>query len=121
RYDELLLKRLSYEWSNPVIIFARGPDAWLDLGFCTGDLFTPLRLEHWASHGPSPAVEGARGPRGPRHLMRAPLYRITAHGRQVRVALPDLADAPCLPVGGAESYAPEAPWVLRYDGRLARL
>jgi hypothetical protein len=121
RFDELLLKRLSDDWLTPVIIYARGPDAWLDLGFCIGDLFTPLRLAHWAGHGPNPAVERAPGPGGPDHLMLSHVYRLTKHGRQLRVRLPDLADAPRLPVGGAEAYAPEAPWVLRYDGRLARL
>ena len=121
RYDELLLKRLSYNWSTPVIIFARGPDAWLELGFCTGDLFVPLRLDHWVNHGASPAVERAPGPKGPDHLMLGHVYRITKLGRQLRLRLLELADAPRLPVGGAEAYAPEAPWVLRDDGRLARL
>ena len=121
RYDELLLKRLSAKWSDPVIIFADGPDPWLDLGYCTGDLFVPMRLKHWFGHGPSPALERAPGPRGPDRPMLSSIYRITKHGRQLRRRLPDLADAPRLPVGGAEAYAPESPWVLRDDGRLARL
>ncbi len=121
RFDELLLNRLSNRWLTPVIIYARGPKAWEDLGRCAGDLFTPLRLDHWVSHGPNPAIERAPGPRGPDHLMLSHVYRLTKHGRQLRVRLPDLADAPRLPVGGAEAYAPEAPWVLRDDGRLARL
>lgn len=120
RYDELLLRRLSYD-SDPVYIFARGPDAWNELTFCTGDLFVPLRLDHWATHGTSPAVERAPGSGGPDHLMRRYIYRITKRGRQLRRALTDLADAPRIPVGGAEAYAPEAPWVVCEDGRLVRL
>jgi hypothetical protein len=119
RYDELLLKRLSDEWSSPVTIFARGPDAWEDLGFCTGDLFVPLRLDHWVGHGPSPAVERAPDPRGPDSAMRSHVYRLTKRGRQLRRGLQQLADAPSLPVAGTEAYG--APWVLRYDGRLTRL
>jgi hypothetical protein len=120
-YDELLLKRLSNAWLTPVIIFGRGPDAWFEFNFCTGDLFVPLRLDHWVGHGASPAVERAPGPRPPDYPLLAHVYRITKRGRQLRRDLPDLADAPRLPVGGAEAYAPEAPWVLRDDGRLARL
>jgi hypothetical protein len=119
RYDELLLKRLSDAWSTPVTIYARGPGAWLDLGFCTGDLFTPLRLDHWVGHGPSPAVERAPGPREPDHRMLGHVYRITKRGKQIRKALPQLADAPSLPVAGTEAYG--APWVLHDDGRLTRL
>jgi hypothetical protein len=35
--------------------------------------------------------------------------RLTKRGRQIRRELPQLADAPRLPVSGAEAYAPEAP------------
>jgi hypothetical protein len=119
RYDELLLKRLSSKaWSTPVTIYADGPDAWLELGFCTGDLFTPLRLNHWVGHGSDPAVERAPGPRGPDHLMLSHVYRLTKQGKRLRTKLSELVDAPRLPVAGAEAYAPEAPWVLLDDGRL---
>jgi hypothetical protein len=121
RYDELLLRRLKKDWSTPVIIYAYGPDEWNDLGFCTGDLFVPLRLDHWVGHGSSPAVERAPGPRGPDHLMLSSVYRLTERGRQLRTELSELADAPRFPIGGTEAYAPEDPWVLRDDGRLTRL
>jgi hypothetical protein len=121
RYDELLLKRLSTEWSSWVSFYARGPMEWEVLCDCTGDLIVPMRLDHWVHHGASPAVERAPGPLDSEGRMRSYLYRITKRGRQLRRRLPDLADAPRLPVGGAEAYAPEAPWVLRDDGRLARL
>ena len=121
RYDELLLKRLSTEWSSWVRFYARGPMEWEVLCDCTGDLIVPMRLDHWVHHGASPAVERAPGPLDAEGRMRSYLYRITKQGRQLRRRLPDLADAPRMPVGGAEAYAPEAPWVLRDDGRLARL
>jgi hypothetical protein len=121
RHDELLLKRLSKEWSTPVTVYARGPDAWRNLSVCTGDVFVDLRLDHWVSHGPSPAVERAPDPRGPRHEMPRYVYRITERGKQLRRKLRELADAPGLPLGGAEVYNPEAPWVLGDDGRLTRL
>jgi hypothetical protein len=89
--------------------------------FCVGDLGMARRLAAWAEHGARPAVEGAPGPRGPENLMLSSVYRLTKRGKELRVQLPELADAPRLPVGGAEAYAPEAPWVLRYDGRLTRL
>jgi hypothetical protein len=119
RYDELLLRRLSYE-SDWVYIYARGPEPWFQLNFCTGDLFVPFRLDKWASHGSSPVVERTLGPPRPSGAIR-PSYRLTKRGKQIRRALRDLGDAPRLPIGGAEAYAPEAPWVLREDGRLIQL
>jgi hypothetical protein len=121
RYDDLLMMRLSKGWLTPVIIHGDGPDVWQGVGFCTGDVIVPLRLDHWVGHAPSPAVERAPGPRGPDRPMLSHVYRLTRRGRQLRKALPALADAPRFPVGGAEAYAPEAPWVLRDDGRLTRL
>jgi hypothetical protein len=52
--------------------------------------------------------------------MLSHVYRITERGMQLRAGLPQLADAPRLPVGGAEAYGPEAPWVVLDDGRLVR-
>jgi hypothetical protein len=49
------------------------------------------------------------------------MYRVTKHGRPLRTKIQELVDAPRLPEGGAEVYAPEAPWVPRDDGRLVRL
>jgi hypothetical protein len=119
RYDELLLRRLKKDWLTPVIIYAHGPDEWNDLKFCAGDLFVPLRLDHWVGHGPSLAVERAPGPRGPENPMLSSVYRLTERGRQLRRRLPHLTDAPSLPVAGTEAYG--APWVLRDDGRLVRM
>jgi hypothetical protein len=53
--------------------------------------------------------------------MTSSVYRLAERGMQLRSRLPQLADAPRLPVGGAEAYAPEAPWVLLDDGRLVRI
>jgi hypothetical protein len=119
RYDELLLRRLSYE-SDWVRIFARGPEPWFELSFCTGDRLVPMRLDQWVSHGSSPAIERTPNTPAPNGMERH-IYKITKRGKQIRRALRDLGDAPRLPIGGAEAYAPEAPWVLREDGRLIQL
>jgi len=122
RYDELLLQALSTRWKTPVKVVVSDTiqDHW-DFIFCVGDLTLTHRLAAWAEHNASSAVERAPGPRGPDRPMWSSVYRLTKHGKQLRERLPELADAPRLPVGGAEAYAPEAPWVLRDDGRLARL
>jgi hypothetical protein len=119
RYDELLLKRLSYGWLTPVTIHVRGPAPWLKLGFCTGDLFPPFRLDQWVSHGSTPAVERAPVSRPDRPMPNF-IYGLTKWGRELRVRLPELGDAPRLPIGGVEAYAPEAPWVVRNVVELVR-
>jgi hypothetical protein len=123
RYDELLLHALSAKWKTPVKVWiSETIQPYFDFFFCIGDVTMAHRLAAWAEHdAPPAAVERAPGPRGPENLMMSSVYRLTKRGRQLRVELPELADAPRLPVGGAEVYAQEAPWVLRYDGRLIRL
>lgn len=122
RYDELLLCALSTEWRTPVKVYIHEvlQPCWVFFG-CTGDVTVANRLAEWAKHNASAAVEYAPDPRGPENPMLSHVYRLTARGMQLRARLPQLADAPRLPVGGAEAYAPEAPWVLRDDGRLMRL
>jgi len=94
----------------------RGPEAWEQLICCTGDLFIPKRLDQWATHSPTPAVERAPGPK-PETAMLAHVYRITEHGQRLRDrGLAQLADAPPLPMAGTVAYA--SPWVLRPDGTL---
>ena len=122
RYDELLLQALSARWKTPVKVWVSDTiQDHYDFIFCVGDVTVNNRLMAWAEHDAGAAVERAPGPRGPDRPMLASVYRLTKHGKQLRVALSDLADAPRLPVGGAEAYAPETPWVLRHDGQLARL
>jgi hypothetical protein len=122
RYDEILLQALSARWMTPVKVYISDTiQQYREFFFCIGDLGMTERLADWAKHGAHPAVERAPGPGGPDRPMSSSVYRLTKRGRQLRVELPELADAPRLPVGGAEVYAPEAPWVLRYDGRLIRL
>jgi hypothetical protein len=123
RFDELLLTTLSAEWQTPVKVFAHESQPGEELRqslYCTGDLFLSRRLDHWANGGSSPAVERAPGPRPAeaRGPMTSCVYRLTERGILLRAGLPDLADAPRLPVAGTEAYAPEAPWVLLDDGRL---
>jgi hypothetical protein len=122
RYDELLLRTLSARWKTPVDVWISDTiQRYWDFFFCVGDLGMARRLAAWAEHGARPALERAPGPRGPENVMLSSVYRLTKRGREIRVQLPEVGDAPRFPVGGAEAYAPEAPWVLRYDGRLTRL
>ncbi|WP_438023628.1 hypothetical protein [Sorangium sp. So ce233] len=54
--------------------------------------------------------------------MLSKVYRLTERGMRLRdKGLDQLTDAPALPIGGTEAYAPSAPWVLLDNGRLARL
>jgi hypothetical protein len=125
RLDELILTLLSEEWQMPVEVFAHKSQAGGELRqlfSCTGDGFLPDRLEQWAAHGSSAAVERAAGPRPPDYPMMCSVYRLTKSGIQLRDAgLTALTDAPPLPIGGTEAYSSSAPWVLREDGRLVRL
>ncbi len=117
RFDELLLRRVTAEWQTAVEVYIkRFAGAWESVVSRTGDLFVPRRLDQWAAHATSPAVE--REPRPGGGAMSSFVYRLTARGAELRAGLAELSDAPPLPVGGAEAYG--GPWVLR-DGRLARL
>lgn len=124
RLDELLLTLLSGEWQTPVALFVHKSEpgaALRHLASCTGDLFLPRRLDQWAAHGPSGAVERTAGPKPPDHPLLSSSYRITARGMRLReIGLEQLSDAPGLPVAGIEAYAPSAPWVVAEDGRLSR-
>jgi hypothetical protein len=125
RLDEVLLSILSGEWQTPLAVYAHKSQAGVELRqlfSCMGDGFLPDRLEQWAAHGSSAAVERAAGPRPPDYPMMCSVYRLTERGIQLRDAgLTALTDAPPLPIGGTEAYSSVSPWVLREDGRLVRL
>ncbi len=124
RFDEVVFTTLSGEWQTPLAMFAHASQAGehlRELLSCTGDLFLPRRLDDWVNHGAAPAVERAVGPRSHTPMLSS-VYRLTERGMRLRgEGLAQLADAPRLPVGGAEAYAPEAPWALLDDGRLVRM
>jgi hypothetical protein len=123
RFDELLLTVLSTEWATPVSLFvdrSQPGEALRQLLYCTGDVFLPRRLAHWADHDQSAAVERSTGSM-PSNPMKAFVYRITERGMRLRAGVGQLTDAPSLPVAGTEAYLPSAPWALLEDGRLARL
>ncbi|WP_438005065.1 hypothetical protein WME89_40975 [Sorangium sp. So ce321] len=127
RFDELIFGLLSTEWKTPLALVAHESEIQMNLWhllFCTGDLFLPRRLEHWADHSSSAFVERAPGPKPPNagYPMLSEVYRLTERGMRLREqGLEQLTDAPSLPLAGTEAYSPSAPWVLLEDGRLARL
>jgi hypothetical protein len=126
RLDELLLSILSGEWQTAVQVFVHKSDPGVELRqllSCTGDLFLPDRLDQWSTHGSSPAVERAPGPKPPGDSpMLSSVYRLTESGLRIREeGLKQLSDAPSLPFAGIEAYTLRTPWVLLEDGRLARL
>ncbi|WP_437624398.1 hypothetical protein [Sorangium sp. So ce1151] len=126
RFDELILAILSTEeWQTPVKVYCNrshlGSDL-RDLGSCTGDLFVEDRLNQWAKHDSSAAVERAPGPKPSGDRMLSKVYRLTDRGqRLLDKGLERLTDAPILPMGGIDAYSASAPWALLEDGRLARL
>ena len=123
RLDELLFTILSDQWLTPVAVFAHESEAGVELRqwlSCTGDLFLEDRLAQWARHA-SGAVQRAAGQR-PDVEGLSSVYRLTDAGRRFRDdGLPQLSDAPALPIAGIEAYAPSSPWVLAKGGRLVRL
>lgn len=123
RFDELLLSLLSPEWQTPLAMFVHESPAGAELRrlvSCTGDLFLDARLDRWAQHGPSPAVERAAGPKPPDQAMLSTVYRITESGARLREGgMKQPEEAPGLPIAGTEAYS--QPWVLAGDGKLARL
>ncbi|WP_437578301.1 hypothetical protein [Sorangium sp. So ce887] len=127
RFDELLLELLSEEWRTPLAVFCHKSQQGTELrGFLsyTGDLFLVDRLNHWADHDASAAVERAPGPKPPNagYPMLSEVYRLTERGMRLRdKGLDQLTDAPSLPIAGTEAYSPSTPWMLLEDGRLARL
>ncbi|WP_437893418.1 hypothetical protein [Sorangium sp. So ce124] len=127
RFDEHTLALLSIEWKTPLALVANESEMQMNLWHllsCTGDLFLPRRLGHWADHDSSAAVERAPGPKPPHagYPMLSEVYRLTERGTRLRdKGLDQLTDAPSLPIAGTEAYSASAPWVLLEDGRLARL
>ncbi|AUX34734.1 MULTISPECIES: DUF1835 domain-containing protein [Sorangium] len=127
RFDELVFALLSTEWKTPLALVAHESETQMNLWHllsCTGDLFLPRRLEDWAGHDSSAAVERAPGPKPPHagYPMLSEVYRLTERGVQIRgKGLHQLTDAPRLPMAGTEAYAASSPWVLLEDGRLTRL
>ncbi|MBK8253204.1 MAG: hypothetical protein IPK82_11130 [Polyangiaceae bacterium] len=122
RLDELLFTILSDQWLTPVAVLAHKSEAGVELRqwlSCTGDLFLEDRLAQWARHG-SGAVARAAGQRPDREMVSS-VYGLTDVGKRFRDSgLPQLSDAPALPIGGIEAYAPSSPWVLAKGG-LVRL
>jgi hypothetical protein len=116
RYDELLLGRITDQWQTGVQVYLGGDDEWRALLTGVGDLIMGERLDQWALHGATPAIERTPGPSA-EIPMKTHVYRITEHGQRLRDhGLALLTDAPSLPVAGTMAYA--APWVLRPDGTL---
>ncbi|WP_437491944.1 hypothetical protein WME75_16645 [Sorangium sp. So ce1014] len=124
RFDEITFALLSSEWQTALALAVCKSEARIGLWHllsCTGDLFLPRRLEHWADHDSSAAVERAPGP-NPDVPMKSLVYRLTERGMRLRdKGLEQLTDAPSLPIAGTEAYSASSPWVLLEDGRLARL
>ncbi|WP_437673206.1 hypothetical protein [Sorangium sp. So ce131] len=125
RFDEIVFALLSSECQTALALAAHKSETRMHLWHllsCTGDLFLPRRLEDWADHDSSAAVERAPGPKPPNagYPMLSEVYRLTERGMQLRdKGLDHLTDAPRLPIAGTEAYSPSAPWVLLEDGRLA--
>ncbi|WP_437313706.1 hypothetical protein [Sorangium sp. So ce385] len=125
RFDEIVFTLLSSEWQTALALAAHKSEMRMHLWHllsCTGDVFLQDRLEQWAKHDLSAAVERAPGPKPPGHPMLSNVYRLTERGMQIRdKGLVHLTNAPRLPMAGTEAYAASSPWVLLEDGRLARL
>ncbi|XYH95090.1 hypothetical protein ACMHYB_45990 [Sorangium sp. So ce1128] len=125
RFDEIVFALLSSEWQTALALAVHKSETRMHLWHllsCTGDLFLENRLDQWAKHDLSAAVERAPGPKPPGHPMLSKVYRLTERGMQLRDrGLEQLTDAPSHPIAGTEAYSPSAPWVLLDDGRLARL
>ncbi|MGK4000640.1 hypothetical protein [Sorangium sp. So ce1024] len=127
RFDEIVFALLSSEWQTALALAVHKSETRMHLWHvlsCTGDVFLPRRLEHWADHDASAVVERAPGPKPPNagYPMLSEVYRLTERGMRLREnGLDQLTDAPSLPIAGIEAYSPSAPWVLLEDGRLARL
>lgn len=127
RFDEIVFTLLSSKWQTALALTVHESETRMHLWHllsCTGDLFLPLRLEQWAKHDSSAAVERAPGPKPPNagFPMLSGVYRLTERGIRLRdKGLDQLMDAPSLPIAGTEAYSPSAPWVLLETGRLARL
>ncbi|KYF92633.1 hypothetical protein BE17_17375 [Sorangium cellulosum] len=125
RFDEIVFALLSSEWQTALALAVHKSETRMHLWHllsCTGDLFLEERLDQWAKHESSAAVERAPGQKPPGHPMLSKVYRLTERGIQLRdKGLDQLSDAPSLPIAGTEAYAPPSPWVLLEDGQLARL
>ncbi|WP_437753229.1 hypothetical protein [Sorangium sp. So ce1389] len=125
RFDEIVFALLSSEWQTALALAVHESETRIHLWHllsCTGDMFLEDRLNQWAKHDLSAAVERAPGPKPPGHPMLSKVYRLTERGMRLRdKGLDQLTDAPSLPVAGTEAYSASSPWVLLEDGRLARL
>jgi hypothetical protein len=115
RFDELLLRQLSNEWTTSSKVFLGAMSArsglheWLSH---VGDLYVPKRLLEWCWHGQGRIVECQEHPEKPSELSRWS-FRWRPGGEAILDALPSLRDAPPVAIGGAMAYDPDRCWVCR--------
>lgn len=116
RFDELLLRQLSREWSTPAQVFARAMRAGSDLEAWishTGDMYVAARLLAWSRHTRGHVVERRdEHPPSPSDLTRWS-FRWHTGGEAILEALPSMSAAPPVEIGGAVAYDPDRPWVTR--------
>jgi hypothetical protein len=120
RFDELLLRQLSREWSTPVQIIARamraGSELWAWISHM-GDVHVATRLRAWSHHTRGEVVEERdEHPPNPSELTRWS-FRWHPGGEAILETLPSLGAAPPVEIGGAVAYDPARPWVTRAGER----
>lgn len=114
RFDELLLRQLSGEWSTPVQLFVKAMkagselEAWISH---TGDMAIAARLQAWFRHTRGRIVERRREhPANPSDMTQWS-FRWHPGGEAILERLPSLSAAPPVRIGGAVAYDPDRPWV----------
>lgn len=114
RFDELLLRQLSGEWSTPVQLFVKAMkagselEAWISH---TGDLIVAARLQAWWRHTRGRVVERRREhPANPSDMTQWS-FRWRPGGEAILERLPSLDAAPPIRIGGAVAYDPDRPWI----------
>lgn len=116
RFDDLLLRQLSREWTTPAQLYVRAMKARSELETWishTGDVYVARRLMEWSRHTNGGIVERREEhPANPSDLTDAS-FRWHAGGEAILEALPSLDAAPPVELGGAIAYDPRRPWVCR--------
>jgi hypothetical protein len=124
RFDELLLRQLSREWTTPVQLYAsamRGASELVDWISHTGDVYVTARLRAWSRHTKGRIVERRKErPRNPSYLTEWS-FRWHRGGEAILDGLPSLDAAPPVEIGGAVAYEPDRPWVSRVDAEGAHV